>query len=213
MTGSTFVTDAELDVWINEGAQKLYELLLKAYDEDYWETSSTISVVAGTSEYSLPSTFFKLLGFDMDMNGQTISLKPYTRAERNAFKNRLPIFANVPRYKLTGAAKVRFLPVPVVAATVTCWYLPILPVTGSVGVLTNATDTIDFLDGWERYIPCYAAIQMLNKEESDSRPLQQQLQIMEQELKEIALERDVGSPHSAVDNDLLDLDPRWGWMP
>ena len=81
--------------------------------------------------------------------------------------------------------------------------------TPIVNVLTAADDTVDFPSGWERYITAYAAVQALIKEESDPRPLQAELQRIENELEAMKLNRDTAEPNQVVDMDYDDTDPRY----
>ena len=55
--------------WINEGVQKLQELLVKAYGEEFVETSTTFNTVAGTTDYNLPTDMLAFYGIDMTVGG------------------------------------------------------------------------------------------------------------------------------------------------
>lgn len=206
MIGSSFVADdaTGLDAWINEGAQKLHEKLIQAFEDDYVEKTSAVAVVAGTTDYSLPSDFVKLLGFEVLYQGQYIPLERFQRRERGK-----QAFATVaapdtfPKYRLAGS-KLRVMPASQ-AWTGRLVYCPALQVlqggSGStyINLLTGASDTVDFPNGWERYVVAYAAKQALMKEESPVGELGRELDQMDQELKSIIELRDIESPRQAVD--------------
>lgn len=217
MVNSSFVTDAatSLDAWINEGAQRLHEKLVEAYGDDYVEKSSSFTTTSGTTDYDLPSDFFKLLGVDLLVNANKRTLLPYNRAERNYYNNRISRWYTFPRYKLS-ASTLRLLPAPGGSYAGTIWYAPLLQVlvhgTGSTyaNTLVNSDDTINFPSGWERYVVLYAAIQALMKEESDVRELKADLDKLDFQLTEIMENRNAAQPQQAVDMDSVNID--WPWL-
>ena len=197
-----FVADSAtgLDAWINEGVQKLHEMLVKAYGEQFLETSAVLTTVAGTTDYNLPTDMLVFYGAELVIGGITMVLRPYNNAERALHVNRLTYAGQLPRYKLVGMATgvIRLLPAPAAVYTGKILYAP------SATLLVNASDSVNYPNGWERYVVNYAAIQMMLKEESDARPLQAILKEQEQELAEIAQRRNADQPHSIVDLDMLD---------
>lgn len=197
-TNSTFVSDARALDWINEGHAKLHELLIKAYGEEFLETSASITTVNGQDYVNLPNDFFILYGVELIVGGVYQTLKPFNRTERNLYRNgQLGYWRMLPRYKLSGS-KLRLLPVPDGVYTGNIWYAPVST------PLSADLDTVNYPNGWERYIVCYTAIQMMMKEESDTRDLRVELQKMEDELKEIAQRRNADMPHTASDIDMVD---------
>lgn len=214
MERSSFVSDSELTDYINEAAMRLHELVAAAYGNEYVKSVSTGTTTAGQSDYNLPSDFFKLTGVDMTFNGKEVALKRYMEPERNAYKNMATTsWLSIPRYKLDNA-KVRFLPAPNASISYSIIYIPLLQVTHNSSVVnkftyTDTSDTVNFPNGWEKFITLYAAIECLDKEESETRHLKQKLATWEAELKQIAEDRDAGQPMHAIDTEREDVDPRW----
>lgn len=208
MVGSTFVSDEAFTDFISEGWQILWEKLIAAYASDYAEKQATINLVGGQSDYTLPADFFKLYGVDWNNGGMVavVSLEPYNRAERNTYRNaNIALSAPyvVPRYKLgqsaDGASQViRLLP-DSATGSLTIFYAPVAT------LLADDADTIDVLNGWERYIVIYAAIQALLKEESSTTALMAEREKMEEQLKEMAENRDIGTPLANVDVDNINF--------
>lgn len=193
-----FVPDSAtgIDAWINEGVQKLQERLIRAYGEDFLEKSAAITTISGTTDYALPADFLVLYGVELNVGGKTFSLLKYNHAERNLYKNSAKTsWRQLPRYRLSGmqAGVVRLLPAPDGAYSGAIWYAPVAT------LLVEAAETVNFPNGWERYIVAYTAIQMLMKEESSVTDLRGEFKAMETELAEIAQRRDADQPHSAVD--------------
>lgn len=198
-----FVSDSELDGFLNEGVQRLHGKLVEAYGEEYVESTYAFSTVAGTTDYSLPADFYKLYGIDMPLAGRTRTLRPYNRQERNIFKDTRFTNVSPPRYALVGS-KIRFAPSPP-SADCTMWYAP------EATKLVLTTDTVTFPNGWEKFVVAYAAVQMLMKEESDTRPLQGQLNQWEHELDEMRENRDIAFPRQATDVEAIASWDERGW--
>lgn len=201
-----FVADdgTGIDAWINEGGQKLWELLVKAYGEEFLEASTPFTTTSGVTDYNLPADMLAFYGIDLTIGGLEFALLPYTRGERNLWKNQsaLGSWRQRPRYKLSGMATgvVRLLPAPDGAYAARIWYAPSWP------LMLDVADTVNVPNGWERYIVVYAAIQMLLKEESDVRELRVELDKMEKELEEVAQRRNADQPHHAVDVESVEMD-------
>lgn len=199
MSTAGFIADSatSIDAFINEGVQRLHEKLVEAYGEEYISSSASLTCTGSASDVALPSDFMKLYGVDMPISGTRRALRPYMRAERNAYREGGVTWQTVPRYSLVGAY-IRFLPIPP-ACTATIYYAP------SATLLVNTSDTVNFPNGWERYVVLYAAIQCLAKEESDTRDLRTEMQREEAALESIKESRDAAYPRSVVDLDLADL--------
>ncbi len=213
MTGSLFITDSadSLDQWINEGAQKLHDLYVQAYGEDYLEKSAVLTTVAGTTDYALPADFYKLLGVELPVNGEQKSLKLYNRAERNALSGQMLSISqlSLPQYKLS-AGVIRLLPAPRTVLVGKIWYSPLLQVTNGstvTNLLVAAGDSINFPNGAERYVIMYAARKAKVKQEDDVSALTRDIDIEESKLQVLIEERNAAEPKSAVDVEATDFDP------
>ena len=204
-----FVSNAEVTDWLNEGLKQLHTKLVDAYEKQYAYAEQVFNTVAGQTDYALPVDFFRLYGIDFLYTGRSRTLKPYNEAERNAYKNRSwASFIDVPSYsfvRIAGAAGIRLLPAPPVG-TGTILYAPVIP-TLVVGTLTG---TVELPDSWEKYAKTYAAIQMLNKEESSVTALKADIATWDKELQELKDTRDMAFPKQTTDVEKVDLDAL-GW--
>jgi hypothetical protein len=204
---STFVPDSAtgIDALINEGVQALHEILATKFGSDYRVSSSSTNTVAGTSNYSLPADFLKLLGVDLTVNGQPVDLKPFVFKERNVYKRLVngALGLALPRYRLEGSV-LRLYPAPSAAYPLVIHYVP------TAALLVNNNDAVDFPNGWERYAVLHAAIAMQKKEETDHRALESELMQLRGQIEAAAENRDAGAPAQAVDVELdfFDFDPR-----
>lgn len=199
-----FIADSATGLYgfINEGVQKLHEKLVDAMGEEYVSASTTFTTAAATSDYALPTSgggFLKLYGVDLDVGGVIRTLRPYMRAERNAYRDDQLGLGRIPRYLLTGGY-LRLLPIPAAGLTGTIWYAP------GIALLTTGADTVNFPNGLERYVVLYAAIQALLKEESSVTGLMQMLEKEEAEIEKFKQMRDLAHPKQVVDMDVVDYE-------
>ena len=211
MGDTTFVTDAQWKVFINYGYKALYDILLTKY-EDYFESEHTATTTA-TTDYALPSDFYKLLDVDLEISGsggEFYVVRPYTNTARNRLANSESATVSyggvLPRYRLRGS-NIRFLPQPPTGLTLRLKYVPVL-----TELDLDADELSDIVfDQWAEYIELYAAIRALGKEERDSTDFKQELARLQKRIEGSALNRDAHLPQTIgqarVHNDLAtDLD-------
>jgi hypothetical protein len=147
MVNSTFISDAELNSYINASYYELYDLLVQKYGNDYYVKEYSFSLVGNQSRYDLPDDFYKLLGVDLEIGSGPdgyVSLRPFSLAERNRYST-----ANVQtwigvtnlRYRLSGN-KLWFTPSPQTGQTIRIWYIPRLAELVDEVTLTVAAEPI-----------------------------------------------------------------------
>lgn len=188
LENNDFVTDTEIEDYINTDITELYDLLVDAY-EDYYISSTNIITDGVSSSYALPTDFYKLLGVDRLLNsGATVPLRKWNWRERN----KRAISGEYPRYRINGDNLV-FKIVPTSGLTLTLYYIPACP------TLTLSTSTFDGVNGWEEIIVLKGAIRLLLKQESDVGDLTLQLQQITERIKKMAEDRDAGENDRMVD--------------
>lgn len=187
MVGSSFISDTNvsLDAWINEANQKLHGMLVEAFGDEYASSESTFTTVSGTTDFALPSGFYKLYGVEIYDNGEWVTILPYNRNERNKLKNSN---GNVkPRYRIVGNY-LRLLPEPTAGLSGKILYAP------GPATLASGTDTVEYPNGWDRYIVVDAAIQALAKEESSVTTLVAERELIEKRIRLEKENRDYDRP-------------------
>lgn len=196
MERSTFVKDAELIEYINASIAELQDILVQAYDSDYYLESSSFTTVQGTDTYDLPANFYKLRGVDAFLNGsEGYALRPFNFNERLRFSGSgawSVLLGAAVRYRLQGN-KIKFSPVPDSAVPVTVWYVPV-----AVKLAVDA-DIWDDLNQYAEYVIVDAAIKMLNKQEQDVSVLGAQKAALVERITAAADNRDVGASDSVSD--------------
>jgi hypothetical protein len=169
-------------------------LLLEAFGQEYFYSTQSLATVNGTQSYSLPSTFYQMLGVDVDLGGgEYMSIRPYNFHERNA--HMLGFGWGYPdgvQYRIMGS-KIYFIPVPTAVENVLLHYIP-YPTS-----LSADGDTFDGINGWEEYVVVDCAAKMLEKEESNADHLYKRKAELQQRIQGMASRRDAGFPERVVD--------------
>jgi hypothetical protein len=196
MENSQFVTDSELNSYINGSASELYDILISQY-ADYYYTKATQTISSGSTSFSVPSDFYKFRGLDYQVSsGEFLNVYKFNFEQRNS-KNRelwrtLNRYAPYREYRLMGQ-ECFIEPSDNAPGTYQLWYIP------AYTELTADTDTLDTINHWFDYVVVDAAIKMLTKEESDTMGLMVQKQALLKRISEMAAERDVSEAETVAD--------------
>lgn len=162
MEDSTFISTTEWTDYINQGMNELYDLLISAY-EDYFTTSTTLTINSGANTVSLPATFYKLRGLDYQVDSNTWrTLRWFQFNDRNVGSNRSS-WGRDRSYQIIGDT-IEVVPENVASGTYRLWYAPGPTQLSADG---DSIPTAMSKFGWDEYIALYAAERALVKEESD----------------------------------------------
>jgi hypothetical protein len=208
--GSTFVTDAELTVWINAGIAAAWQKFADM-DPDRYVVTQDITTTANDSDYLLAADFMAIRTVqDVTASDFPIELLPMEASEEVGF-HRHP-FRRASRYRIfgggiTGAtASIRLLPVPHAGRTVRVLYVQAPPRLSADG------DLYDGIVGLEDYPIEFAAVKVRAKAEEDPTPHLLALQEMDRRVSMMVGSRDVGEGHhiARVRRRRRGRFPRWG---
>lgn len=184
-----FITPATWLKWASSAYKELYDLLLSAYGEDYYMTSTTLTVTSGNS-VSLPATFYKLRGLE-DSSG--CPLRPYNFNERNSQRRSITRFnGSRVRYRIQGNS-IYFTPNDQAVGSYTLWYVPLAV------AFTTTSDTVDGINGWEDFIVHDMCINAAIKEETDPTPFQMKKAEIKERIQDMAHNRDLSNPGRIID--------------
>lgn len=194
---SEFVTDSELNNYINNSIAELHDIMIQAYGSEYFLAAPfEFKTVNQQQYYDLPDDFYKLRGVDLRLNAQNwFTIKRFNFNERNRF-DQFGVwdvfgFSSV-RYRLMGS-QIVFTPVPDNETDVRIWYVPVST------KLVNDTDELNDYNAWAEYVIVDAAIKMMQKEESDVTVLMQQKMDLKRRIEEVANNRDIANPNAVKD--------------
>lgn len=161
---SVYVTDANLNVWINDSIKDLYDQIVSSNPDAFFRVSDNISVVSGREAYELPEDFAALRRVEVLYSGADDwrGLATYSlggRSTLNLSEEEAPFW----RYRQMGS-KLYLIPTPNAAGTVRVMYIPVPP------SLSEDGDSLDFFFGWDEYVVLDCLVKHAQKEESDSSP-------------------------------------------
>jgi hypothetical protein len=170
MVNSSFISSTEENRIINESYRKLYDLIITT-SENWNIKSEIINVTVNQDAYPLPVDFYRIKAVDEILSGhQMYPMRRFMFSDRHSYQT-----------------------LPVRSLTSKLWYYPTLP------TLEADDDTFDMIQGWERYIHLDAAIQYLNKEESDPQALIAERADMEMKITANSAVRDAYRPETVTD--------------
>lgn len=173
------ITDSELNELLNLYLPSVYELCLLAGPADYYAASYTVSVTAGTSEYSLPSDFRALTEVMVVENADwKRPIEPLRPRERGGYK------------------------APSVDATVEIEYLPSCP------IMSDDADTFDGVDGWDELISARVARDVIGKRKSDPSLVMAIIAETEKRIRSLSTSRDKFGGKKIIDVETEYLWPR-----
>jgi len=194
MENSTFVTDAEIQDYLNSSISELHDFMVKSY-EDYFVSEQTYNAPLATRGENLPDDFYKALGVDYNSGGITSTLRAYSFTERNIYNTPYAVIDRLaePMYKIEGN-KIKLIPGNSQSGTITLYYVP---------QALQFSDTISEVDnvipGFEEYVVVSTAIRMLMKEESDTKALELERQQLASRIIRAITPRDVSGSFAIRD--------------
>jgi len=181
---SAFVSDAEVEEYIEQSLGALYDLVIESAGPVFWQhTTTTTSTVAGTQVYltesasQLSADIYKVIGVDVFWEGKWRKIKPYfasdelmmedetgwTHWSRIFYRMVFPAMAKGPLQTAAANARhIQFIPAP---AAVHSFRIRYIPSPGDWST-SGATYLFHGLSGWDEWIVCDSAAKCLEKEES-----------------------------------------------
>ena len=213
-----FVTVPEWNNFINLAADELYDLITTVFEDYNMYQPVYFTTNGSTSQYPLPDgvtsfqtaasagsvtivppPIYKLSGIDLGLNNAPngfVTVQKYNFVDRNRY-----VFPNTAstiygvfglQYRFIGNA-IRFIPQPSSSQPIGIWYIP-----RRIQLLQDS-DCTDGFNGWTNYIIARAAKYALDKEESDTQKLSEEILYLKQRIEESAPNRDEGQPDTVSD--------------
>lgn len=170
-----FVTTPETDILINTAYKELYGALTR-YGMQRTESEFVITATGATS-YTLPDDFWALLSVHrLDDSGTYFELGRHDQHQRPSTS----FNADALTYRLVGV-EMELNPTPL-TGTYSARYIPV------TGVLSDPSDNLDGVLGWEEYVVLWVAVKLLQKEGSHDQaaPLKQDMQMLMQRIQDEA---------------------------
>lgn len=206
---SQFITDTELNSYINQSYFELYDLLVQKYGSHYFVSAPYSLTTDGTSEfYPLPTDFYKLVGLSAKFLG---AVSQYTPLKHGSFAE-MQRYSGVSSQSLLGindllytltANNIWLAPVPPAGQALRMFYVP------KLSTLSSDSDLVDGISGWTEYIICDAAIKCMQKEESDVTVLAAEKSSLIRRIEDAASNRDAAGASRV--NETSSRGDGWSW--
>ena len=205
--GNDFFDDSEIINYINIGLGELYDILVLKF-EDYFISSSTLTLVKGQSEYSFDSEIwgdsggkltdlYKCVGVDANESGDSIRLRRFSLRDRAKYSSESIVgrggCANY-QYQIRDRA-LAFIPKPSSTTSITLWYIP------AFSPLTDESDEISatIMSHWAEYAVVTAVAKMKEKEELSTTVIGEELKGIRMRIEDASANRDAGESMEITD--------------
>lgn len=221
---SNFITTQEYTTFINLALFELYDLLVTCF-EDYFigtpiqftsdgtkfiynlpDGKTTFTNGLNINQTFTPPPFYKIYGVDLALQNTTNAygtVNKFNFVDRNRF-----VYPNTAstiygvfnlQYRLlgnnaAGVQQIMFIPTPSAGQGIRIWYVPRM-----TQLLQDTDITISGISGWIDYVIIRVAKYVLDKEESDTTKLDQELLFLKGRIEETAANRDQGIPDKVSD--------------
>lgn len=195
MENSTFVTDAEFNMYINYSITSLRDKMIAKAGEEYFADIEPYTLVDGQEAYALPADFYKILSLQIKAdNNNYYAIKRFEYAEQSV--GSYPLYYSLPdlRYRIRGDSLVFTPSLSIGGRQLRLIYVPLPP------QLSNDSDTLTGFNGWDEYVVLYSAIKALQKEEQDVSDLKQELAVLDARIDTMSDNRDQSQPARVYDN-------------
>jgi hypothetical protein len=189
-------TATELTRLINQALKEFYDLLISVRGQEYYITSTTLSVVDGIASYNLPAAFYQLGSVTLEWSATDHEIvRPLASlAERSDYTPPLVWNRWAPKgYRIRGAQSgtiaLEFSPTPTSPVTARVQYIPTMTELA-------AGQSIDCINGWDKLVTLKVALEMLSiKGNSKQRALIESLYLGQLErVQQMAADRDANEP-------------------
>lgn len=193
-----FVTDSELEVWVNQSAAELWDIIIDHAGADAFASLHSFSTVASTDIYDLPADFYRLIGVDVQFSGRWRRIEPYVIGDRNRYEDAEGWSGpHDVRYKLggittAGVQRLRFIPTPQAVFSCRAWYLPLAYTVSGAASLVS-------VNGWDEFVVADVCAKVLESEESDARHMIARREGARERVIRAASSLDMGEPKTMRD--------------
>ena len=200
MENTAFASDAKVIAALNFAWRDLYADLVSQYQR-FFVTTDTVTLVSGTSEYSLPSDFWLMEGISLVDDTRTFTLRPWPFNHRNYLNGR----TDRPRYYVLYGQTVRYIATPDAAYTGTMHYVPVAPTLAAAGTFVDP-------NGYSNYLLYAVAADFKAREESDTTFLERRAAEARRRIVDTFNNMNAGQPDHMTDVEAMrTMDPWVDW--
>jgi hypothetical protein len=191
-TDSGLNSIASVNDLINLALTELYDLLISARGAEYYAATSALSLVSGTSIYTLPSSFYQMQSVVMEWGTRNReSIEDLDRMDsRVDFDNYGATWSqgSAKAYRIRGG-NIELFPTPsTTGGLVYLYYVP------AFQDLLVDSDTFDGVNGWEKLVALRTAMEMRTIEEQPYSDIAGLYQLEKERIEAMKTEREAARP-------------------
>lgn len=195
---SAFVTDQELEDYLNDSIADLYAELMSRWGEEFFITQEQVTVPAGngdedgivvdivTNPFTEPPLKILSVALWLPERNVLVPLRQFSRIDTTIDVVAVDWLQNEPRYRIQGLEAIEFD-----RATTTARDVIIEAIPSPTRYDKDGTDEIRELYAWREYVIVDSMIKVLQKEESDTAALDARKQVLLARMTANAPPRDV----------------------
>jgi hypothetical protein len=207
-----FASSAFVNDLVNQAYKKLHDELRGAYGNEFWRKSASISVVADTATYALPSDFLTLLLVEyVDTAGYRYALRTFMMGERPYFQDYgtawpfqgAPLRWRLGRRASTAIQQIEFSPIPTHSMNIEIEYIPVLP------QLINDTDLADGTNGWDDFMVWDVVVGLMVRDNSDPSAAMAERENERKRIQAMASVSAQAEPERVIDVEALTASGYW----
>ena len=143
LVGNQFVTDSEINEYLNQALAEFYDRLVGARGQEYYATEQVITTT-GVEGYALPAGHYETLYVELEDSGARVRLGSYSFHERARLIGTSAPNPGRPVAFRIIAGNITFLPAPTTGYTIRHWYEQ-LDVAFAMGMVQQLGARIDRL--------------------------------------------------------------------
>ncbi|NJN94478.1 MAG: hypothetical protein HC875_10490 [Anaerolineales bacterium] len=145
-SGSNFISQNEALDYLNSARAELDEFLYSAYNGDYNLTDYSLTTVANSASYVLPTDFYRLSNVALQEGNRFYSLDRINMREKNRMNNSLSAWPRNAGYRIEGTERITFFPTPNNASTIIITYQP------APAIIIDTSTVIPDYNGYSTFI-------------------------------------------------------------
>ena len=188
-----FVTDEELNRYVNDGAAGYYDILIDADDAKLLAKNGGVLTKTGDFAWDMPNDFYRLVSLNWKSGQGYWEILPADTQDAAILSARWKNKRDA-KYLLrvksmvTGQMECMIYPKLEAPDRLAMSYIPLLH------TLVDDTDTIASFGSWDSYIATYAALMMRRKQDLDISVLVYDLKEMEDNIRNAFEDIDIARP-------------------
>lgn len=195
--------DTVVNLLIDDACAEYYDLLVSVRGQEYFQSTGTLSVVAGTATYSLPADFYQLISATIEWASDEHEVLNSIASEREtASYTNLATWdrASTKGFRIRGTQggtnTFALYPTPRTACTIRLRYVPVYT---AFTADTGAGGTIDCVNAWWSMIVFKVATQFRGMLGLPTDHLRIEFDAQLKRVTEMATERLTDEPHRIVE--------------